>query len=493
MNLSALFLETLNFGTEAQNKNGSTVAKNADQAFDNVFAAATERQQSYKRTGNSTLNQQENTKKHDDRKTKSVQKKYDNKNTTDRSVNKFKDKSGGRTELNTQDTDEITSVKETGGQAQDKEKPLIKEIAKSLGVDEEEVESLLQQMGISAEELLDTDNLTAFMQLLSDVENPIDLLAFEGVKEAMASVREIISDFEAAVVTKPESEQALERVTGNIIKEDFEDALDETFNNTYAKEAVKEDIAKSPLTSTSKDQLTEESTVTLKTEKITENVSKSEIYEDTDAGDDYAASADVKNEAETDGGGSYQFQNQQQSQNVPDTDAAQDGNTANIIDGTVKAFTEALAKTQTERSAANNPSRIIEQMIQKLKMNLTDNVTEIKITLKPDFLGDVTLKVASENGVVSAMFIAENQKIKETIEANFNQLKDTLIELGIEVSELSVSVGQEDNYPNSQFTQNQEKSQKRIQDIIDGINETDDNQNYVQEDEVLETNINYRA
>ena len=131
---------------------------------------------------------------------------------------------------------------------------------------------------------------------------------------------------------------------------------------------------------------------------------------------------------------------------------------------------------------------------------IKENISELKITLKPDYLGEVSLKVISENGIVSAQFNAENQKVKEIIESNFNQLKDMLNEKGIEVSEISVSVDDKQQENMRNFSKAQNKSSKRINNIIESADfeeiekEAEANKaEYLDEGVVLETNINYTA
>lgn len=84
---------------------------------------------------------------------------------------------------------------------------------------------------------------------------------------------------------------------------------------------------------------------------------------------------------------------------------------------------------------------IFGQIVQKAKLVITPGLSEVKIQLKPDFLGQLDLNVRSENGLVTARFNAENYRVKEVIEANLNILKDALAEQGIKVDQLQVHVG----------------------------------------------------
>jgi len=85
---------------------------------------------------------------------------------------------------------------------------------------------------------------------------------------------------------------------------------------------------------------------------------------------------------------------------------------------------------------------IIDQIVEKMKVEIKGDATaEIRISLKPENLGDVSLKIATQNGIVTAQFTAENQRVKEALEAGFNNLKDALQEQGVAISELNVTVG----------------------------------------------------
>lgn len=83
---------------------------------------------------------------------------------------------------------------------------------------------------------------------------------------------------------------------------------------------------------------------------------------------------------------------------------------------------------------------ILNQVTEKLEVSLFDNKSEMVIKLKPNDLGNVTVKITIENGVMNAKFLAESEKVKETLESNLNNLKESLKEQGLNVQDLNVSV-----------------------------------------------------
>ncbi|MCX7747000.1 MAG: flagellar hook-length control protein FliK [Clostridia bacterium] len=102
-------------------------------------------------------------------------------------------------------------------------------------------------------------------------------------------------------------------------------------------------------------------------------------------------------------------------------------------------------------------SEIINQVIEKAKVTLNGDKSEMSMELKPESLGKLTLKVITERGVVMAKFVAESQQVKEVLESNMQLLKDTLEKQGLAVQGFSVSVNQDSSkgFRREEFSQNQ--------------------------------------
>ncbi len=104
---------------------------------------------------------------------------------------------------------------------------------------------------------------------------------------------------------------------------------------------------------------------------------------------------------------------------------------------------------KVEKAVEIPKAEVMKQIVQKAEIVLKDGKSEMNINLEPEHLGKLSLKIAVEKGIITAKFVAENQAVKETIESNFNQLKDMLHEKGISVQGFSVSVGHENREFNS--------------------------------------------
>ncbi len=120
-----------------------------------------------------------------------------------------------------------------------------------------------------------------------------------------------------------------------------------------------------------------------------------------------------------------------------------------------------------QTNALNQPEQptpeydIQTQIIEKAKLIKTNEDTQMVIKLKPEHLGDLTLKVTVENGVVSASFHSENAQVRTMLESSLMQLKQELSNQGIKVDNVSVYAGLGDLMSNGQEGQyNQQQSSK---------------------------------
>jgi flagellar hook-length control protein FliK len=120
----------------------------------------------------------------------------------------------------------------------------------------------------------------------------------------------------------------------------------------------------------------------------------------------------------------------------------------------------AVVKVQKEVPVTKN--EIVNQFVEKAKITLIGNKSEMTMDLKPDNLGKLALKVVTEHGIVVAKFIAESQQVKETLEANMQTLKDSLEKQGLSVQGFSVSVQQD---PHKGFNRQNETGGNKKQNL----------------------------
>lgn len=123
-------------------------------------------------------------------------------------------------------------------------------------------------------------------------------------------------------------------------------------------------------------------------------------------------------------------------------------------------------KTQITNTAKELVNQMVfKQLVDSSHLLVGKDHSEIKIQLKPEFLGKVSLEISIEHGVVKAEIAAENQQVKQLIEANLGNLKQTLTSQGLKVDQLVVNLGhgQAQNGQSRGQNQNSGRSPRRGQ------------------------------
>jgi hypothetical protein len=87
--------------------------------------------------------------------------------------------------------------------------------------------------------------------------------------------------------------------------------------------------------------------------------------------------------------------------------------------------------------------KFIQEIANKISYSLRDNRSEIKLQLKPEILGKLTLEMVLEKGELIARFSVQNHQVKHLIEQNLPQLKQNLEQQGISVEGFNVFIGSE--------------------------------------------------
>ncbi|MBI5179509.1 MAG: flagellar hook-length control protein FliK [Nitrospinae bacterium] len=87
-------------------------------------------------------------------------------------------------------------------------------------------------------------------------------------------------------------------------------------------------------------------------------------------------------------------------------------------------------------------ARIMNQITEKASILSLPNATQTKITLTPESLGTVDIKLHMADATVKASIVVESAAVKHAVEQNLDQLKSALHEQGIMVQEMNVSVNQ---------------------------------------------------
>jgi len=102
---------------------------------------------------------------------------------------------------------------------------------------------------------------------------------------------------------------------------------------------------------------------------------------------------------------------------------------------TLESATRSLAGAQRGLT-----SQAMDQIVQKAILLLNNDQHEVRIELKPEFLGHIRMQIVTESQQVAIKIVAESAFVKDMLENNLHQLRTVLQAQGLDIEELEVSV-----------------------------------------------------
>lgn len=130
------------------------------------------------------------------------------------------------------------------------------------------------------------------------------------------------------------------------------------------------------------------------------------------------------------------------------------------VDNSKNLQSSEISKTLTN-SNAKPDLNIFNQILDGTKLSISEDVSEMFLKLKPDNLGNLSMKISIERGMMVARFDVESQMVKEAIESNLEDLRNALSDKGFEIKEFSVSVNKDSDNQESSFSYFSKKKSKK--------------------------------
>jgi flagellar hook-length control protein FliK len=86
------------------------------------------------------------------------------------------------------------------------------------------------------------------------------------------------------------------------------------------------------------------------------------------------------------------------------------------------------------------PAYVVRQVAFNLNQMAARQLSSLRMELKPPAMGEITLELAVKDGAVKASLVAETVAAKKALEAGIEQLKQELVNQGLKVEQISISV-----------------------------------------------------
>ena len=263
-------------------------------------------------------------------------------------------------------------------------------IKKTMNVSDEDIESAMEQLGITAEDLLDMQKLTDLVVALS---GNTDSLEFLTDADSVSMLNDIL--------------QYAKSVTDN---------LADTYNMDIdsIKEmlvSVKDDVKQSVV---KEDAQPEEQPEEASQDELSNVIAqKTKVQADNDNHTDY----------------------KQQTHMSDKTSVENENFTGNMAQNIQNAFSEIIDEVSNV-----NEADIVRQVVEQIKVTTGQQLSSIEIMLNPENLGKVHIAVTARQGVITAQLTAQNEQVKAALENQMTALKEHFNNQGVKVEAVEITV-----------------------------------------------------
>ena len=334
------------------------------------------------------------------------------------------------------------TLEEVAEELETAEQEVLNAICEEYGVSEEEIQNLLEDMGLSVLDLLNPENLVNFIMQLTGIASSEELLldeSFLTIMETMDNLAEgLMKDLNVDMEGLQELVNQMELITEETqIPEDFKQILDDVVGHTDVKENP-EVVDNATAVETSE---------TVVNDVVDDNVNQKDVIEiqvenkeessETRTGNVKSEEVAVTRFTEK----QEAFTNNQNSEGHSLLNHNSGAETFATNQTNVSMNTVAdVAQSQFSSYLGSDTVQIMEQIVQQMKVTISAETTSMEMQLNPENLGKVYVNISSEEGVVNAQFHATSEVVKEALEAQVATLRENLNQAGVKVDAIEVTI-----------------------------------------------------
>ena len=372
----------------------------------------------------------------------------------------IKNNPSDKTDIQTGNTDEKLAAFEEDVRQVLKEK---------LGVTDEEITDAMQKLGLTVADLIQPNQLTQLTAELTGSENIGELLCNDSFMEIVNEIgglsQDLLDDLgmtsqmftetvaEASqVVTTPESagiEQLPEMQVTENVNADKTAANDNQMNSVLEEE-------KTVQTASDADEV--------EIQKPEDNILlQKEVAEETDNTDDMQKKTTLSEDNSL-----MQEETDTKADDGQTGNRNESGNTSNQTafvsqEHTVDPAAAKTPETVPEFSRQLDTLDLIRQVTEFTKVSVREAQTTMEMQLNPEHLGKIYIEVTTKEGNVSAHIMTQNELVKEALEAQMAELKQSMNQAGVKVDAVEVTVGSHEFEKNLEQNAKQEERQAEEQ------------------------------
>lgn len=294
---------------------------------------------------------------------------------------------------------------------------VIGQIAEEFGLEPEEVEDIIEKLGFTNLQILIPENLTQVVLEAKGETEPMALVTDENLNNF---VNEITEELQTTV----ENVAAANNITPEAVIETVAEA--DTEVNTFA-ETVAQSLNQAEDSDTDNDikvtfEVNRDKEIrpeSRKTEAKPEEEIRVTAKEETPT--------QIPAERTSNRKDSHQGAGHEPKENV-------------LLQNLTEQVTQSIEATTGETFTYAETRQIMNQVIETIHVSVKPETSDINMLLHPESLGTVSVHLSSKDGVVTAQFTTQNEAVKNILEAQMVELKETFNNQGVKVETIEVQV-----------------------------------------------------
>ena len=329
-------------------------------------------------------------------------------------------------------TEEVVDVEDMEKVAEETATMMVEKVAETFDMTVEEVEAVLEELGLTALDLLNSENLTKVVLALNPETDALGLMTNESL---FADLKGLMNTAEELRGQLAEQFAMSEEELANFLQQ---------MKEQIAAQVPEENVAAGEVPTLSEavaDRPMETAPVEMEVvEVMAEEVDADNVNVEAKS---YDATVSRENTEGYDGTVIPKIENSAASRR----ETSDFGNNENQNAGTsfnqqfVNQLTDAIENaTGSSSSYSVNGQEILRQITDYIRVHVNVETTEMELQLHPASLGNIKVQIASTEGVLTAVFTTENEAVKAALEGQLVQLKENFTQQGLKVESVEVNV-----------------------------------------------------
>lgn len=370
----------------------------------------------------------------------------------------------------TKTAETLSTVKDT---VEEKTETLLSAISDLLDVDEEDIVKAMENLGIVPVQLFDQDVLTTLVMEVEGTDDPMSIVTDENLYQVLQNANTSVQEIETQILdstgmSEEELASVLEQMQVQETTEVSEEAQVVAFDSTQndsTEDAVITAAASDGEELVQTREVKQENKIVTQTQEGTEETNLQKDLQTENPVAKTQASADERGSETASDENAENMPKAEDLQQVQQTETPKEdtpstmrreqpghgadeqpviADTANQNVTPLTETTNEIAYVQetnheyTEHMADTN--RIAEQIMDYMKVQVKEGITELEMQLHPASLGNVNVSLVSREGNLTAQFTAQNEEVRQVIETQLVQLREQFEEQGIKVDAVEVAV-----------------------------------------------------